>query len=972
MRTFILVCLVLIFVYQTTATAQSPSERAYQLAEDANNFFGRKALPLLDSARNICQSAVCADSSWALIYRRLAVAYFNGYLDENQAIVFADSARFFYEQYLGQEHPLVANQYYTSGIINKEIGKLDEATERVSTAIQIIEGIPPAEVPGLDSILAHWYHYLAEAEISSGDYASGLLRAQKAERINQLSGSGKKYFSCQNLRLIAFQYFQSGNFQEAYNFYEQTASCYDALSKTEVVNPVAYNMLLSLQGICLMELRQNQRGKTLLMTAERTYRQLDVEPLVKNMPWAVNLHALSWYSLLDDNYQEALEYYKQALVRYREVLPNDTNPEVGNLFLLRAKIAFAQEDYGLALEYCQRALRSLSPDYEAGIPLKEALVLGYFPYFIELLDYWARCEYALGNTSRAFEMYELLDQFVSRERRSFHIGLSKYNLQQIVKPAYEQVIALAVNEYRQTGEQAYLNLAWQYVATNKALGLQEQFQQEKAIQFSKIPHQLKREEQALAEEIQLLQIQLYQAQQKEQPKDSLKLLLFEKEENYARFLKELEQSYPSYYQLKHGAAASLQLADFRAGLKKRQWAVEYFWGRDSVYIFASSPEETQVVTQPINGGLKDSISLYYELLSSGFLEDCEQKFIALSHYLYQQLLAEAIATMDPENQFKRLLVISDGPLHLLTFESLLYKPLIKISGSEGFLLEQYALSYLPGSRFLVTPEPKKTDNYQLLGFGLEYDDLTLQYLADQGFGKKKGRETVSPCSSGDQERGLGKLNYSDDEVKEIGQSWAGRIWLNEQATKQRFLADAGQYGILHLAMHGDYDLDYPLNSSLLFNYDSGEDIVLRAAEIYGLDLDAEMVVLSACNTAYGNLAEGEGAISLARAFQYAGSNSTIASLWAAVDYSTAKIMVLFYQNLGADLPKDEALQQAKLTFLNSNEFSSPSTRQPYHWASSIMIGDTRAFAPARSNRMWWWAGIALLATFILLFFRRRK
>ena len=162
-----------------------------------------------------------------------------------------------------------------------------------------------------------------------------------------------------------------------------------------------------------------------------------------------------------------------------------------------------------------------------------------------------------------------------------------------------------------------------------------------------------------------------------------------------------------------------------------------------------------------------------------------------------------------------------------------------------------------------------------------------------------------------------------------------------------------------------------LNSSLLFNYVEGEELILRAAEIYGLQLPSDMVVLSACNTAYGALAAGEGPMSLARAFHHAGTKSTVASLWSVSDYATAHIMQLFYGQLMEGEDKDVALRNAKLAYLNSSDYSSPTTRTPFYWAPAVVIGDVTPINASSGDRWWLLAGVAFLAI-LLLWFSRKK
>ena len=112
---------------------------------------------------------------------------------------------------------------------------------------------------------------------------------------------------------------------------------------------------------------------------------------------------------------------------------------------------------------------------------------------------------------------------------------------------------------------------------------------------------------------------------------------------------------------------------------------------------------------------------------------------------------------------------------------------------------------------------------------------------------------------------------------------------------------------------------------------------MKLPEIYNLQLEADLVVLSACETAAGILKTGEGVMSLSRGFAWAGVPSTVTSLWKVNEEATAKIMVSFYENLRQNYPKDVALKQAKMTYLKNNPEAAP-----YFWAAFILVGNTDA------------------------------
>jgi CHAT domain-containing protein len=159
----------------------------------------------------------------------------------------------------------------------------------------------------------------------------------------------------------------------------------------------------------------------------------------------------------------------------------------------------------------------------------------------------------------------------------------------------------------------------------------------------------------------------------------------------------------------------------------------------------------------------------------------------------------------------------------------------------------------------------------------------------------------------------------------------------ESAIKQEDLA---RYRILHLATHGRTDERRPARSGLLFAPgDREEDGLLQGVEILNFELDADLVVLSACGSGLGRLIRGEGLVGLTRAFFYAGARRLVVSLWNVDDESTAALMRSFYRRLQAGAPSDRALREAKRELLRSDR---PAFRFPYYWASFVLIGETAA------------------------------
>ncbi len=264
--------------------------------------------------------------------------------------------------------------------------------------------------------------------------------------------------------------------------------------------------------------------------------------------------------------------------------------------------------------------------------------------------------------------------------------------------------------------------------------------------------------------------------------------------------------------------------------------------------------------------------------------------------LYAQFVRPGLAGQQP----RELLVVPHDALHYLPFQSLM-------SGPRRFLLQDVPLYYYTSASLMQFTRAKVQagpPSFFSLG-NPDFRDLTLS------------------------------LPYARREAQGITGLFPGTTLVTGDAATKTALRDATRtHTILHLATHAEFDEDDPLGSSLLLAGPLGGENRLEVQEVFGLDLHASLVVLSACETGLGKLSRGDEVTGMLRAFIYAGAPSVITTLWQVNDRASYELMKQFYQNLKGGANKAEALRTAQLAIMQKYP-------QPYYWAAYQLTGEPR-------------------------------
>jgi CHAT domain-containing protein len=294
--------------------------------------------------------------------------------------------------------------------------------------------------------------------------------------------------------------------------------------------------------------------------------------------------------------------------------------------------------------------------------------------------------------------------------------------------------------------------------------------------------------------------------------------------------------------------------------------------------------------------------------------------------LYGLLLKPAHAQLQHINN---LIIVPDDVLWELPFQALQSSP-------TRFLLQDYAISYAPSLTVLREMNKKR-------GIKTSPAPATLLALGNPDIGK----ETRSRVEAIYMDEKLEPLPEAERQVKALALLYGSRqskTYIGAEAKEERLKQEARGYRILHLATHGILNNTSPMYSHLLLSQapgDVSEDGLLEAWEIMKLDLNADLAVLSACDTARGKVSTGEGVVGLSWALFVAGCPAAVVSQWKVESASTTQLMLEFHRRLKANVgqakrpaSKAEALRQGALKLLASKDY-----KHPFYWAAFIVIGD---------------------------------
>ena len=427
-------------------------------------------------------------------------------------------------------------------------------------------------------------------------------------------------------------------------------------------------------------------------------------------------------------------------------------------------------------------------------------------------------------------------------------------------------------------------------------------------------------------------------------------------EKWETFVKTLQKDYPEYYKMRYETLEE-SIKDLQEKIPENTTVVRYLFIEDKLYSFVVSHNQKDLIPLD-NTNIEESLEQLAE-------EDFSvQKKSPLLFDLYTALwkpLEEKIKT-------KKVVIIPDRELFNLSFEMLTPKPISDFREfSTNSLLARYDISY--NFSLLLYKNKRKVIDYpeNYVGFAPGFSkQMKHEYKIGLQDSMKLDKAYLT----------LLPQPFSENLIKQYSKVFDGNYFMDQNASKSVFINNAKEHKIIHIGTHAESNNISPELSRLVFakkseNYENYDENSLYAYEIYNIDLSSNLAILTACETGKPTFQAGEGAINLAHAFNYAGSESILTSLWDIDEVSSTQIVGYFYDFLSEGLPKDEALKKAKLKYLSTAEGRGA---DPQYWAGLVLIGDTSPIQLQQSvNPIWWWiAGVLLVGIFILFLLKRKK
>ncbi|TXB67971.1 CHAT domain-containing tetratricopeptide repeat protein [Phaeodactylibacter luteus] len=846
-----------------------------------------EALPLLKDAVGHYRPGAGAELRWAQIYTNLGQVHMQQGAYDAALSAFAEAEQLF-GSYQGAAR---ANLHNNRGLVFTYTGRYRQAVEEQEQTLEIRArtlGDSAFEVFAayVNLGLAHLYQYqLSEAE----------AYLAKAEQLTSLPGiADYKGYVYTNLGVIAER---RKAYEEAVAFFEKAYAAEQLLYPPG--DPELAVTLFNI-GAAFYSMGDYENARAYLGQALS-----GAQP--SHPQYNLFLMHLGMVELKEGRKGEAKAVLQRALKQQLEQA-SPFHPTVADLY---GHLSETVSSTSQKLEYLEQAKKCLQ--YQGPESLGQALDM---PRLCEVLDRYAR---VLANAGGPRWQAAIEEALLAYEQMALSASYQQDQL--ALRERAQRFYSYAVGAAVRSGNTP---LAFERAERSKAMVLYQALREANTLSYAGIPDSLVRKEEELAQELAFLESQIRNQAESGIPPTAaavqqLKAAHLQAAMAYKQLKDGLSSRYPDFFKARFELSVP-SLDEVQSRLEPGESLVEYVVGDSAIYLFLVQPGSVSAEVLERDGLEEQVLEMveagiygYYTLPESA--RNMSREVAALEAYTRSaQALYERLWAPIAEQVGKKVTIVPGGALHNVPFGALLQQPppRVGLMRAYDYLVQQHCISYAYSATLLHTMSEK------------DMEALPLEVLAVAPFSDPA--TAVGPW---------GYLAQSRLELDAIRENWPVKAIEGGRATVRAILDQAPGFPILHFSTHGLADNESGDFSCLLF---AGEPARLYARDIYPLPLKARLVFLSACETGRGRLILGEGMISLARAFAYAGAQSIITTLWQVDEGASAEITAGFYERLWAGAGKDEALHAATLSYLEEARGQGMAAH-PFFWAGFLPMGD---------------------------------
>lgn len=651
----------------------------------------------------------------------------------------------------------------------------------------------------------------------------------------------------------------------------------------------------------------------------------------ENYSFAADINNNIGLVLLDEGkYDSAFKYFEKALNITQNTL-GQIHPKAAKHLNNIGTVHLKNKNIDLAISFHKMAINALNFDKNSELKFEgvedKILLIKTFNFlgeaYLEKYNESKKQTYlrlSLNEYNDALNLIQHIRSTYTEEKSRQLLNANHFNV-------FSNSIEVNLKLYELTDSIKYFDSAFKIIETTKSLELLAVLQSPNAAKIFDLPDSLWIQENDLIEKITALEKNHFlnfgpgYDPSNTEASNSWDAI-FNLKQKKRDFNLMLEKEYPNYFnfRIQHN---SIPIKELQKSLKNDEAWLEYFVGDEYIFTFYLERNSISIKKVDLDFPLEDWINQLQLGITDYFqsgdltLEAYNRNILKYREYaflLYDKLLGSQ------KNLAKNITIVPDGPLWHIPFELLLTHPTDKLEfKSFPYLIKKHIVNYNYSATLWQQMKLKKINASSIVAFAPDFSETTLNST------QRNGIQAV--------------LHYNKNEAIKICELTNGQIFSGTSATLDELKNTSKKYGVFHFATHAQVNnIDSDYNYLLLQNGVEYEKLYVK--DLYSLNMPANMVVLSACETGLGQLRKGEGMASLSTGFAYAGAKSLVTSLWKINDQSTEAIMIEFYKNIVQGQSKSEAMRNAKLSYMLSQP--DDQLAAPYYWGAFITLGDASA------------------------------